>query len=68
MPDPFTVKGDVFINEMNRFQKAVMNCTSSISIYAADRYADAAYWVQSEPSVAEQKLKATGLPSTPRPG
>ena len=50
--------GMYFINEMNRFQKAVTNCTSSISVYAADRYADAAYWVQSEPSVAEQKHKS----------
>ena len=50
--------GMYFVNEMSRFQKAVAHCPASVSVYAADSYSDAVYWLLHEPAAMEKKHKS----------
>lgn len=51
-------RGMYFANEMTRFRQATAGCPQTISIYAADRYADAARWIIHEPPAGETKHKS----------
>lgn len=51
-------RGLYFVNEMNRFRRAATACDRAVSIYAASRYADAAYWLRHEPPAGEKKHKS----------
>ena len=50
-------RGMYFVNEMTRFRQAAAGCSQIISVYAADRYTDAAWWLLHEPPAGETKHK-----------
>ncbi len=51
-------RGMYFVNEMTRFRQATAGCAQTISVYAADRYTDAAWWLIHEPPAGETKHKS----------
>lgn len=51
-------RGMYFVNEMTRFRQAAAGCARTISVYAADRYTDAAWWLLHEPPAGETKHKS----------
>jgi len=50
--------GMYFAGEMTRFRQAAAGCSQTASIYAADRYTDAAWWLIHEPPAGEKKHKS----------
>ena len=50
--------GMYFVNEMTRFRQATAGCAQAVSVYAADRYTDAAWWLVHEPPAGETKHKS----------
>lgn len=51
-------RGMFMVNEMTRFRQATAGCPQTISVYAADCYADAARWIIQEPPAGEKKHKS----------
>ena len=51
-------RGMYFAGEMTRFRQAAAGCSQTVSVYAADRYTDAAWWLIHEPPAGEKKHKS----------
>ena len=51
-------QGLFFANEMTRFRQTAAGCSQTVSVYAADCYADAAHWLTHKPPAGEKKHKS----------